>query len=109
MAPDDKTLLISLLQSNLDKKVAMCGDGANDCGALKQADVGVSLSQVEASIAAPFTSKQTDISCMITLLIEGRAALTTTFQTFKFIELYSIIQFISVSLLYLQGGNLSDN
>ena len=44
MAPDDKTLLISLLQSNLDKKVAMCGDGANDCGALKQADVGVSLS-----------------------------------------------------------------
>lgn len=87
----------------------MCGDGANDCGALKQADAGISLSQAEASIAAPFTSQVQDISCVITLLREGRAALTTTFQAFKFIELYSMIQFFSITFLYLQGSNLSDN
>lgn len=45
----------------------------------------------------------------MTLLREGRASLTTTFQAFKFIELYSLIQFFSVTLLYLKASNLSDN
>lgn len=109
MSPDDKATLVELLQITMEVQVGMCGDGANDCGALKQADAGISLSEAEASIAAPFTSKIQDISCVITLLREGRAALTTTFQAFKFIELYSMIQFFSVTLLYLEGSNLSDN
>lgn len=109
MSPDDKANLIELLQETMKVQVGMCGDGANDCGALKQADAGISLSEAEASIAAPFTSKIQDISCVINLLREGRAALTTTFQAFKFIELYSIIQFYTVSMLYLKGSNLSDN
>ena len=91
MSPEDKADLVELLQQTMKVQVGMCGDGANDCGALKQADAGISLSEAEASIAAPFTSKVQDISCVINLLREGRAALTTTFQAFKFIELYSII------------------
>lgn len=79
MSPDDKADLIELLQEHMKIQVGMCGDGANDCGALKQADAGISLSEQEASIAAPFTSKVEDISCVITLIREGRAALVTTF------------------------------
>ncbi len=42
--PNDKARIVTLYQ-NLGNVVVMCGDGANDCGALKQADVGLSLSQ----------------------------------------------------------------
>jgi cation-transporting P-type ATPase 13A2 len=47
----------------------MVGDGANDCGALKQANVGLSLSTSEASISAPFTSEDASISSIIALII----------------------------------------
>jgi len=69
----------------------MCGDGANDCGALKAADIGISLSEADSSIAAPFTSQIANISCVIDVLKEGRCALTTSLQCFKFMALYSMI------------------
>ncbi|KAL9065242.1 MAG: hypothetical protein Q9161_008364 [Pseudevernia consocians] len=63
MSPDEKHELVEKLQS-LDYCCGFCGDGANDCGALKAADVGISLSEAEASVAAPFTSRVFDISCV---------------------------------------------
>uniref|UniRef100_A0A3Q3GGC5 ATPase 13A3 n=1 Tax=Labrus bergylta TaxID=56723 RepID=A0A3Q3GGC5_9LABR len=99
MAPDQKTQLIEALQA-VDYFVGMCGDGANDCGALKRAHGGISLSELEASVASPFTSRTPNISCVPSLIREGRAALITSFCVFKFMALYSIIQYISVTLLY---------
>ncbi|KAG7217497.1 hypothetical protein INR49_021424 [Caranx melampygus] len=99
MAPDQKTQLIEALQG-VDYFVGMCGDGANDCGALKRAHGGISLSELEASVASPFTSRTPNISCVPSLIREGRAALITSFCVFKFMALYSIIQYISVTLLY---------
>ncbi|KAF1957513.1 hypothetical protein CC80DRAFT_443816 [Byssothecium circinans] len=107
MSPDEKHELVEKLQS-IDYCVGFCGDGANDCGALKAADVGISLSEAEASVAAPFTSRVFDISCVPQVIKEGRAALVTSFSCFKYMSLYSAIQFTSVSFLYASASNLGD-
>lgn len=83
MSPDEKHELVERLQT-LGYTVGFCGDGANDCGALKAADVGLSLSEAEASVAAPFTSRQPDIRCFLEVIKEGRASLVTSFSCFKF-------------------------
>lgn len=69
----------------------MIGNGGNDAGALKQADSGIVLSQTKISIYAPFTSNQLNINIIIILLKNGRAALASNFQCFKFMALYSLI------------------
>jgi cation-transporting ATPase 13A2 len=124
MSPDEKHELVEKLQS-IDYCCGFCGDGANDCGALKAADVGISLSEAEASVAAPFTSRVFDITCVPEVIRygqrsssttirtdnvfrEGRAALVTSFSCFKYMSLYSAIQFTSVSFLYASASNLGD-
>ncbi|KAK4983511.1 hypothetical protein LTR50_007185 [Elasticomyces elasticus] len=107
MSPDEKNELVEKLQS-IDYCAGFCGDGANDCGALKAADVGISLSEAEASVAAPFTSRVFDISCVPEVIREGRGALVTSFSCFKYMSLYSAIQFTSVSFLYASASNLGD-
>src|SRR3954454_19124459 len=105
MSPDEKHELVEKLQS-IDYCCSFCGDGANDCGALTAADVGISLSEAEASVAAPFTSRVFDITCVPEVIRyfppllshipkdanmtprEGRAALVTSFSCFKYMSLY---------------------
>ncbi|KAL2312417.1 Cation-transporting ATPase [Schizosaccharomyces pombe] len=107
MSPSEKNELVSCFQ-NLNYCVGFCGDGANDCGALKAADVGISLSEAEASVAAPFTSKWFEITCVLDVIKDGRAALVTSFSCFQYMALYSAIQFITVSILYTTNSNLGD-
>ncbi|KAM6217621.1 polyamine-transporting ATPase 13A2 [Rhynchocyon petersi] len=107
MAPEQKTQLVCELQK-LQYCVGMCGDGANDCGALKAADVGISLSQAEASVVSPFTSSMASIECVPMVIREGRCSLDTSFSVFKYMALYSLTQFISVLILYTINTNLGD-
>ncbi|KAK7085699.1 hypothetical protein SK128_009333, partial [Halocaridina rubra] len=107
MSPDQKQQLILELQA-LGYYVGMCGDGANDCGALKAAHAGISLSEAEASVASPFTSAEPNISCVPILIREGRCALVTSFGIFKYMAAYSLTQFVSIMILYSIDSNLTD-
>lgn len=75
MSPDEKHELVEKLQS-IDFCCGFCGDGANDCGALKAADVGISLSEAEASVAAPFTSRVFDIRCVLEVIRYAKTQLS---------------------------------
>ncbi|XP_075987270.1 polyamine-transporting ATPase 13A3-like [Anticarsia gemmatalis] len=107
MTSDQKQQLIIEYQA-LGYYVGMCGDGANDCGALRAAHTGISLSELESSVAAPFTSANPDIVCVARVLREGRAALSTSFGVFKFMVAYSLTEFFSVAFLYYFDSNLTD-
>ena len=106
-SPDNKTQLVQSLQKE-GFQVLMCGDGANDCGALKAADVGVSLSQEEASIAAPFTSTNPDISCIIEVLNQGKCALVTSIEIFKYMVAFSLTEYFAMSFMMFRDTFLFD-
>jgi cation-transporting P-type ATPase 13A2 len=103
MSPEAKAALVEAL-AGTGLYVGMIGDGANDSLALRAAHVGISLSQVEASVSAPFTSAIPDISCIIPVLTEGRGALATSFCLFQFMSLYSTIQFANGGSAGCEGG-----
>ncbi|XP_075717883.1 putative cation-transporting ATPase 13A4 isoform X2 [Rhinoderma darwinii] len=99
MTPKQKSSLIEELQK-LDYFVGMCGDGANDCGALKMSHVGISLSELEASVASPFTSKITNIECVPVLIKEGRNTLASSFSIFKFLTMFQLIGIVCIIFLF---------
>ncbi|TPX32624.1 hypothetical protein SmJEL517_g04278 [Synchytrium microbalum] len=108
--PMQKSWIVEQMQS-LGMSVGACGDGTNDCGnrMLKAADIGIALSNAEASIVAPFTSANKSIEDVPILLAEGRCALETSFTAFKYMILYPIIQLMMAASLNQIGSTLSSN
>ncbi|XP_078521759.1 putative cation-transporting ATPase 13A4 [Lissotriton helveticus] len=108
MSPGQKSSLIEEFRK-LDYYVGMCGDGANDCAALKMAHAGISLSEQEASVAAPFNSDVTSIKVVPDLIKEGRAALVTSLCMFKYMSLFQILEYIDALLLYWHRNLFGSN
>ncbi|KAG1700076.1 putative cation-transporting ATPase 13A3 [Nymphon striatum] len=108
MLPDQKVHLIEELQK-LGYHVGMCGDGANDCGALKAAHSGIALSTEEASIASPFTSQNHSISCVPELIREGRSTLVSIFTVFSYqVSTFCFVALFAVLMLFHDASLFTD-
>ncbi|CAD8107994.1 unnamed protein product [Paramecium sonneborni] len=94
---------------NLNKGIftAFIGDGCNDICALQQSDIGLALSNQEASLAALFFTPIIRVSQIIEILKVGRCALITSQSCFKFMTLYSSIQTITLTICYISNTNLT--
>jgi cation-transporting ATPase 13A3/4/5 len=89
--PGNKVSLVSAMNSK-GYITSMCGDGGNDCGALKAAHVGIALSDAEASMVASFTSLDKAITSVVEVLKEGRCALASAFASYKYMIMYGQVE-----------------
>ena len=102
MSPSQKEQLITSLQKQ-EHIVAMIGDGANDCAALRNANCGLALSSGESAVAAPFSTTHTNISVFKYLICEGKATITATFGAFKYQVSYCFLLLAAVMILFYDG------
>ena len=89
--PNQKADIISSFIEN-GTICSMVGDGGNDCGALRTAHVGIALSDAEASLVAPFTALDKNITSILDVLREGRCALASAFAAYKYMIIYGQIE-----------------
>lgn len=101
-SPEEKVMVVELFMAR-GLVVGMTGDGGNDCGALRAAHVGVALSEADASVVSPFSAKSKSVMAIFDLLREGRAALATSFASWKFIISYGLLFSTTKLLSYLYG------
>lgn len=92
--PDDKVSIVSTFVE-VGNITLMCGDGGNDCGALKAAHIGIALSDAEASVVAPFTSLDKSIASVTDVLKEGRCALASALAAYKYMIMYGQVESIN--------------
>merc|ERR1712086_415059 len=81
----------------------MCGDGGNDCGALRAAHAGIALSDAEASVVSPFTSGTKSVVSVVDLIKEGRCALATSFAAYRFYITYGLNWSVVKTINFVYG------
>jgi magnesium-transporting ATPase (P-type) len=104
--PDQKERVVEILKKMnepKDIKIGFVGDGSNDSKALNSAHMGLSISNIETSIAGSFSSPEKDIAPVIDLLIEGRYSLENLIQIVKISFYVGWMKSLALVLIYWMG------
>lgn len=78
------------------------GDGSNDSLALKSANIGLSIGNLDSSFSASFYTQKTDLKTIKDIIIEGKVCLSNAIQNFKYFMTLNIliVYIIFVMTLY---------
>jgi magnesium-transporting ATPase (P-type) len=74
---------------------------------LDNSDVGIALIRSEANISSSLCTSNTTISCIPEIITEGRQALATSFENFKFMVIYSTIQLVNFIILIYKNTDMT--
>mmetsp|Transcript_48039 Transcript_48039/g.120276 ORF Transcript_48039/g.120276 Transcript_48039/m.120276 type:complete len:549 (-) Transcript_48039:314-1960(-) len=105
MTPAGKVRVIKAFM-NQGFITGMCGDGGNDCGALRAAHAGVALSEAEASIVSPFCARSKSPLAVVDLLREGRGSLVTSLACYKFMVMYGLLITLAKVVLFSLANSI---
>ncbi|CAD7927053.1 unnamed protein product [Amoebophrya sp. A25] len=83
VSPAGKVAVVRSLQRS-GYIVGMCGDGGNDCAALRAAHAGMALSEGDASIVAAFATPRKSLFGVVELIRQGRCCLRISTALFEF-------------------------
>ena len=115
ISPENKAMVVRMFKDTLSqdfqkqscgsrffgaekKKVGMCGDGANDLIAIREADVGIGISNSDASYGASFTIRE--MADIDQLIRESKCACANIVEMFRYYGSTSFLK-ITCSLLLM--------
>jgi len=108
--PEDKFRLVKAFQRG-GHTVAMCGDGANDAPALRQAQMGIAVSTATdiAKSAASIVLTEPGLGGIVRAIEEGRSAFQRilTYTLNALIKKFELVPFLGMGLLLTQHAILT--
>eukprot|EP00392_Amoebophrya_sp_AT5.2_P011346 g11423.t1 len=101
VSPSGKVQVVRSLQ-RLNYVVGMCGDGGNDCAALRAAHAGMALSEGDASIVAAFSTPRKSLFGVVELIRQGRCCLRASTSL---VELQMVVGAVYAGIVIVHSHN----